>query len=95
MPNYLRFVRGLVDSADLPLNVSREFLQQNKEIDKIRAASVKKILAELKKISSKDTEKYGTLWKRVWPCFKRRDGRGHGQQGDPVQTAAFFINSSG
>ncbi len=70
MPNYLRFVRGLVDSADLPLNVSREFLQQNKEIDKIRAASVKKILAELKKISSKDTEKYGTLWKEYGRVLK-------------------------
>lgn len=62
MPNYLRFVRGIVDSADLPLNVSREFLQHNKAIDKIKAASVKKILNELKRIAKKDNEKYQKLW---------------------------------
>ena len=62
MPHYLRFVRGLVDCADLPLNVSREFLQQNKTIDKIRAASVKKVLAELKKLASRDEEKYQQFW---------------------------------
>ncbi len=70
MPNYLRFVRGLVDSADLPLNVSREFLQQNRDIDKIRAASVKKILAELKKLASKDADKYHGLWKEYGRVLK-------------------------
>lgn len=70
MPNYLRFVRGLVDSADLPLNVSREFLQQNKDIDKIRAASVKKILAELKNIASKDADKYAQLWAEYGRALK-------------------------
>ena len=70
MPNYLRFVRGLVDSADLPLNVSREFLQQNQEIDKIRAASVKKVLTELGKLASKDTEKYNALWKEYGRVLK-------------------------
>lgn len=70
MPNYLRFVRGLVDSADLPLNVSREFLQQNKEIDKIRAASVKKVLGELKKLATKDEEKYAGLWKEYGKVLK-------------------------
>ncbi len=70
MPNYLRFVRGLVDSADLPLNVSREFLQQNKEIDKIRTASIKKVLTELGKIASKDEEKYNALWKEYGRVLK-------------------------
>ena len=70
MPNYLRFVRGLVDSADLPLNVSREFLQQNKEIDKIRAASVKKVLAELKRIAAKDADQYAALWKEYGRVIK-------------------------
>ena len=70
MPNYLRFVRGLVDSADLPLNVSREFLQQNREIDKIRAASVKKVLAEFKKLASKDEDKYNALWKEFGRALK-------------------------
>jgi molecular chaperone HtpG len=70
MPNYLRFVRGLVDSADLPLNVSREFLQQNKEIDKIRAASVKKVLSELKKLATKDSDKYRNLWTEYGKVLK-------------------------
>lgn len=70
MPNYLRFVRGLVDSADLPLNVSREFLQQNKEIDKIRAASVKKVLSELKKLATKDSDKYSGLWAEYGKVLK-------------------------
>ena len=70
MPNYLRFVRGLVDSADLPLNVSREFLQHNKEIEKIRAASSKKVLSELTKIADKDEEKYAALWKEYGRVIK-------------------------
>ena len=70
MPNYLRFVRGLVDSADLPLNVSREFLQKNREIDKIRAACVKKVLGELKKLATKDSEKYASLWKQYGKVLK-------------------------
>ena len=70
MPAYLRFVRGVVDSADLPLNVSREFLQHNKEIDKIRNASVKKILNELKRLSQKETEKYLQFWEQFGRAFK-------------------------
>jgi len=58
LPQYLRFVRGVIDSEDLPLNVSREILQQNKVLSSIRTASVKKILSELKAVSSNDPEKY-------------------------------------
>lgn len=61
MPPYLRFVRGVVDAADLPLNVSREHLQKNPDIDRIRAGSVKKVLAELRKLAG-DEEKYATFW---------------------------------
>jgi len=70
MPAYLRYVRGIVDSADLPLNVSREFLQHNKAIDKIRGASVKKILNELKKLAAKDPEKYLAYWSEFGRVFK-------------------------
>ena len=70
MPAYFRFVRGIVDSADLPLNVSREFLQHNKEIDKIRGASVKKILNELKRLATKETEKFTTFWDEFGRVFK-------------------------
>ena len=58
LPQYLRFVRGIIDSEDLPLNVSREILQQNKVLTSIKTASVKKILSELKSLSSSNPEKY-------------------------------------
>ena len=58
LPQYLRFVRGIIDSEDLPLNVSREILQQNKILASIRTASVKKILGELKAIATNEPEKY-------------------------------------
>ena len=58
LPQYLRFVRGIIDSEDLPLNVSREILQQNKVLTAIKTASVKKILSELKNIAANDKEKY-------------------------------------
>lgn len=58
LPQYLRFVRGVIDSEDLPLNVSREILQQNKVLTSIKTASVKKILSELKTIAANDKEKY-------------------------------------
>ena len=58
LPQYLRFVRGIIDSEDLPLNVSREILQQNKILTSIKTASVKKILSELKNIAENDPEKY-------------------------------------
>ena len=63
MPTYLRFVRGIIDSEDLPLNVSREMLQQNIILTKIKKASVKKILNELKKLKEKDFEKYLKFYK--------------------------------
>ena len=62
MPQYLRFVRGLVDSDDLPLNVSREILQKNKFIDTIRAASVKKVLGLLENLVKNEPEKYAEFW---------------------------------
>ncbi|MBN2790752.1 MAG: molecular chaperone HtpG [Candidatus Delongbacteria bacterium] len=58
LPEYMRFVKGVVDSADLPLNVSREILQEDKTLDKIQKNLVKKILETLKKMKEKDTEKY-------------------------------------
>ena len=58
LPQYLRFVRGIIDSEDLPLNVSREILQQNRILTNIRTASVKKILSELKNIAANQPELY-------------------------------------
>ncbi len=62
MPTYLRFLRGVIDSKDLPLNVSREILQSNKVMAKIKNASVKKVLSELAKLAKNDKEKYDKFY---------------------------------
>ena len=69
MPNYLRFVRGVVDSADLPLNISREMLQHNLLIEKIKHGLISRILKELKK-RTKDYEDYMKFWKNFGIVFK-------------------------
>lgn len=63
MPTYLRFIRGVIDSEDLPLNVSREILQHNRVMAKIKSSSVKKILSELESLKTKDRDKYNIFWK--------------------------------
>ncbi len=70
MPTYLRFLRGVIDSADLPLNVSREILQSNPVMAKIKNASVKKVLSELAKMMKKSPEKYDTFYKEFGNVLK-------------------------
>ncbi|MGB5676241.1 MAG: molecular chaperone HtpG [Gammaproteobacteria bacterium] len=70
MPNYLRFIKGVVDSDDLPLNVSREILQQNKVIDRIRGASVKKILGKLESMAKDQADDYAAFWKTFGQVMK-------------------------
>lgn len=70
LPAYLRFVRGVIDSADLPLNVSREILQQSREIDAIRAGSVKKVLGLLDELAREEPEKYASFWREFGPVLK-------------------------
>jgi len=70
MPHYLRFVKGVVDSDDLPLNVSREILQHDKKIDSIRSANVKRLLGLLEKLARDDEEKYLTFWKEFGRVLK-------------------------
>ncbi|MDP2030376.1 MAG: molecular chaperone HtpG, partial [Thiobacillus sp.] len=62
MPQYLRFVRGVIDSADLPLNVSREILQHSRDIDAIKGGSVKKVLGLLEDLAENQPEKYAAFW---------------------------------
>lgn len=69
LPSYLRFVRGVIDSEDLPLNVSREILQQNRILANIKSASVKKILSEIKNLS-KDEAKYEEFYKEFGKVLK-------------------------
>ncbi len=70
MPHYLRFVKGVVDSDDLPLNVSRELLQHNRKIDTIRSANVKRILGLLEKMAKNETEKYQKFWNEFGKVLK-------------------------
>nr|MDJ0863772.1 molecular chaperone HtpG [Gammaproteobacteria bacterium] len=70
MPPYLRFVRGVVDSSDLPLNISREILQQNRQIDAMRSGSVKKVLGLLEHLAKEETEKYASFWSEFGRVLK-------------------------
>jgi molecular chaperone HtpG len=70
LPAYLRFVRGVIDSADLPLNVSREILQESKDIQDIRSANVKRVLSMIEDLAEKDKEKFATFWKEFGKVIK-------------------------
>lgn len=70
LPRYLRFVKGIVDASDLPLNVSREILQDNKQVDNIKSACTKRILTALEKMSQDDTETYQRFWKEFGLVLK-------------------------
>ncbi|HEX2910508.1 MAG TPA: molecular chaperone HtpG [Chloroflexia bacterium] len=70
LPPYLRFVRGVIDSSDLPLNVSREILQHNKVIESIKSGAVKKILGLLENMAESEPEKYATFWKEFGRVIK-------------------------
>jgi len=74
MPRYLRFIRGVIDTNDLPLNVSREILQSSKTIDTIRAASVKKVLSEVSKMAKNDPEQYAQFWEEFGQVIKEGPG---------------------
>ena len=74
LPRYLRFVRGVIDSNDLPLNISREILQSNKIIDNIRSGSVKKILNLLENLAKNKTEQYQEFWSIFGKVLKEAPG---------------------
>ena len=74
MPQYLRFVRGVIDSADLPLNVSREILQNSRDIDAIKAGSVKKVLGLLEDLAENRPEKYVEFWNAFGKVLKEGPG---------------------
>lgn len=77
MPNYLRFIKGVVDSDDLPLNISREILQKNKQIDTIRNGSVKKVLSQLEKTAKNDKDSYLEFWKEFGNVLKEGPSEDH------------------
>jgi molecular chaperone HtpG len=88
MPDYLRFVKGVVDAADLSLNISREILQQDRHIQLIRRRLAKKVLSTIKDLQTKDPEKYATLWREFGRAIKE------GLLGDPDDQKAILDVSS-
>ncbi|MDW2982183.1 MAG: molecular chaperone HtpG [Rhodanobacter sp.] len=70
LPNYLRFVRGVVDADDLPLNVSREILQHNRQLERIKAACVKRVLDLIEKLAKDEPEKFATFYKAFGNTLK-------------------------
>lgn len=74
MPTYLRWVRGVIDSSDLPLNVSREILQESKDLDAIRAGSVKKVLSLLEDVQKNQPEQYAEFWNTFGNALKEGIG---------------------
>jgi molecular chaperone HtpG len=80
MPNYLRFVRGLIDSNDLPLNISREILQDSRVTQSLRGALTKRVLQMLEKLAKEDTESYQKFWQQFGLVLKEGPGEDNGNQ---------------
>jgi molecular chaperone HtpG len=95
MPRYLRFVRGVIDSNDLPLNVSREILQQNRLIDAIRSNAVKKVLGLLADLAKNNKEKYATFWREFGRVLKEGLIEDHANREALAKLLRFASTTSG
>ena len=93
MPAYLRFVRGVVDSNDLPLNVSREILQQSKDVQAIRSAAIKRVLALLEELAEKEHGQVPDVLEDVRPRAQGRHSRGSRQPRSAGQAAAVLVHA--
>ena len=80
LPAYLRFVRGVVDSDDLPLNVSRELLQNTRQLDKLKSALTRRVLDLLDRVASDDAEKYASFWREFGGLLKEGIAEDHGNR---------------
>jgi molecular chaperone HtpG len=80
LPLYLRFVKGVIDSSDLPLNISRELLQQDPEVEAIRAGLTKRVLDLLARLAKDEPEKYATFWKELGSVLKEGIAQDHANQ---------------
>jgi molecular chaperone HtpG len=94
MPRYLRFIRGVIDSADLPLNVSRELLQGSRVVDRIRSSAVKKVLQLLKEMAEKEPDKYASFWKEFGAVLKEGIVEDFGNR-DEIARLARFTTTQG
>jgi molecular chaperone HtpG len=94
MPNYLRFVRGVIDSSDLPLNVSREILQSSRVVDSIRSSAVKRVLKLLKDLAEKEPEKYATFWREFGAVLKEGIAEDYSNRDDIARLLRFATTKS-
>jgi len=94
MPAYLRFVRGVIDSADLPLNVSREILQESRDVKSIRDGSTKRVLAMLEDLADNQKEKYAAFWKEFGQVLKEGIGEDTANR-DAIARLLRFATTSG
>ncbi len=94
LPDYLRFVRGIIDSSDLPLNVSREVLQGNRLIESMRSGAVKKVLGLLKEIATNDPDKYATFWKEFGTVLKEGVADDYGNRNEIAELLRFASTHS-
>jgi len=95
MPQYLRFIRGVVDSSDLPLNVSRELLQGSRAVSHIKSAAVKRILKLLADMAEKEPEKYATFWEQFGAVLKEGIPEDYGNREDLAKLLRFTTTTSG
>ncbi len=89
LPHYLRFIRGVIDSDDLPLNVSRETLQDNALVGKIRSAVVRRSLDLIARLATKEVEKFNKFWDEFGNCFKEGLAEDHSNQGKIAKLLRF------
>ncbi len=94
MPMYLRFVKGVLDSADLPLNVSREILQSTPMVDSIRAALTKRVLDMLAKLAKNEPEKYATFWAQFGAVLKEGPSEDHSNREKIAKLFRFASSTS-
>lgn len=94
LPSYLRFVRGIIDSNDLPLNVSREILQNSSVIESIRTASVRRVLEMLEKLATDDPKKYAQFWQAFGQVLKEGPAEDHSNRERIAKLFRFYSTQS-
>jgi molecular chaperone HtpG len=94
LPGYLRFIRGVIDSSDLPLNVSREILQGSRAVDNIRNNAVKKVLKRLAELAENEPEKYTTFWREFGSALKEGVADDYSNRADIAELLRFTSTRS-
>src|SRR5690606_5362522 len=95
LPSYLRFVRGVIDSADLPLNVSREILQESRDVRAIREGSAKRVLSLLEDLAENKAEDYAAFWNEFGQVLKEGTGEDAGNLERIAKLLRFASTHSG